>query len=705
MSSHPSSGAATHEATLATLCGACHNSCGMLVRVVDGQIQTVMGDPNHPMNRGTICAKGTCMPELVTSPYRLKRPLKRVGARGEGKWQEITWDQALDWMAAALTEIKDKYGPETLLLSTGAPVMEFQRYGFTEFAARYGTPNMLASNLCSAPLTMALESVYGFKSQPDYAQTRFIIIWGGNPWASMRPGHNIAYGGRGLLTPITDAVSRGAKLIVIDPVCTETASKAHQWIPIRPGTDGALALAMLNVIIGEELYDQAFVDTWTVGFDRLSEHVRRYTPEWAEPITGIPAASIRCLATEYATTKPATIRWGNAFANHTNVTQALRAGGSLEAVTGNLEVPGGNLCYPTELRYKTTIKPAAPPLGIDKYPLLPAGPSTLDAMLSGKPLQPRALLAFHTNLLSHADYNRVQQAVRKLEFVAVIDIFLTRSAEEMADLVLPDASFFERYDWRSYPSPDGLYVGLRRPVVEPVGESRPLYDIELDLASRMGYSDRYPWHSVEQLFAYHLGYVGLDLHKLLDQPIHLVNRFEYRKHEKGLLRSDGRPGFKTPTGKVELYSSKFESLGYEPLPVYHEPATSPVSTPMVAKQYPLIGVNRRSPFYVHFKYRNLTRLRKIEPEPYVRLHPQDARVRNIVDGDVAKIRSPRGEIRMKAKVTSRVMPGVAWIDGGWGNSWDFPEANLNVLLDSTQLDPIAQCASLSSFLCEIEKAE
>ena len=691
------------EVIVPTLCGACHNNCGTLVHVADGKISRIEGNPDHPFNRGTLCQKGPCMHELVTSPHRIRRPLLRVGARGERKWREISWDEAFDLMAAKLTGIKEKYGPETLLKSTGAPVMEFQRWAFMEFFAQYGTPNVLASNLCSGPLTMALESVYGFKSQPDYRATNLIIMWGGNPWASMRPGHNIAYGEGNCLSPIPNAMKRGAQFIVIDPVCTETAAKADWWIPLRPGTDGALMLAMLHTIINDRLYDEGFVEKWTMGFDQFRDHVQPCTPEWAAGITGIEAGDIRKLARLYATTKPAVIRWGNTFANHTNVTQALRAGGALEAITGNLEIPGGDLCYPEELRYKTTVKPQIAQLGADRYPLIPAGPSMLDTLLTGKPYLPRALLAYHTNFVSHAGYSRVKEALRKLDFICVIEIFRTRTCEDLADLVLPAASFLEMYDWRSYPSSKGLIVAMRQPAIAPVHESKPIYEIEQELAKRMGYADKYPWHTLEELYAYHLASVGQNLAKLRENPFPVVTPFEYRKHEKGLLRKDGQPGFKTPTGKVELYSAKFAKLGYEPLPTYHEPAESPVSTPEVARKYPLIAVNRRSPYFVHYKYRNLPSLRKIEPEPLVRLNPADARVRDIPEGAWVNIRSPRGAIRMKAHITEQTRQGVAWIDGGWGNPWDFEDANFNVLADNQQVDPAAQCASIASFHCEVER--
>lgn len=676
----------------------------MLVRVRDGMVVEIKGNPDHPMNHGSLCVKGRAMGELIHAPDRLRRPLKRVGARGEGKWEEVSWDLALDEIADRLLAIRHESGPEALMYATGAPVMEFQRYGFSELLARYGTPNRFASNLCSGPLSVALESVYGYKSQPDYEGTRLILIWGGNPWASMRPGHNIAYGKGALLQPVLDARRAGARLVVIDPAYTETAARADWWLAPRPGTDGALALAMLHVIIGQGLYDRTFVEQWTVGFDDLVTHVRSLTPEWAAGITGLEAGQIRDLAEQYAAAKPATIRWGNAFANHTNAFQALRAGGCLQAICGNLDVPGGDLRYPTELRYKTTVKPKGQQLGADRYPLLPAGPSILDAMLTGKPYQPRALLTAHTNLLSNAGYPRVREAVRRMDLVVMMDIFLTRSCRELADYVLPDTTFLERYDWRSYPSKQGLWVSLRQPVREPLHESRPVYQVEHDLAQRMGFAGDYPWHDVDSLFAFHLGYVGLSLNSLRQNPTQLVGSFAYGKHEAGKMRSDGLAGFATPGGKVELFSQRLADIGQEPLPCYHEPAESPVSTPEVARRFPLVGVNRRPLAYVHYKYRNLPSVRKLEPEPRVRLSVAEAASRGLADGDAVTVSSPRGAIRMKAKIQAKARPGVAWIDGGWGNDWDRPDANLNDLTDSQALDPVAQCPSISSFLCQVAKA-
>jgi anaerobic selenocysteine-containing dehydrogenase len=707
------------ETVVPTICGGCHNNCGMLVHVKEGIISLIEGNPDHPFNRGSLCPKGVSMSELVYSPYRLKRPLKRVGKRGEGKWEEISWDEALDLMASRLKEIKDKYGPETLLFSTGAPVMNVIRNAFFEFYAQYGTPNQWAiNNLCFVPRVVGLLPTYGFRDEEDYNNTNLMIIWGGNPFASMRPGSYMAYDTKGHLSPIFNAKERGAKLIVIDPIYTETASKADIWIPIRPGTDGALVLAMLNVIINKKLYDVEFVEKWTVGFDKLQTHVQQYTPEWAAEVTDVPAEQISKLAIMYATTKPATIHEANTFANHTNVVQTVRAIACLKAITGNIDVPGGNVCYPNvvgditpveqggPVGIRTTVKPSVPHLAAKRYPLLPSGaPAGVDTMLTGKPYMPRALMVYHTNpLISNANYHRVKEAMNKLEFIVVMDIFLSRTAEELADLVLPDTSFLEKYDYRTYPSAKGVIVALRQPAVKPMYESRSFYEVEQELAKRMGFADKYPWHTTEEFFTYALAPSKLNLEILKKNPIQIVGKHEYRKYEKGLLRPDGKTGFNTPSGKVELYCSTFEKFGYDPLPKYREPAEGPVSKPEIAKMYPLIGVNRRSALYVHFKYRNIAYLREVEPEPIVRLHPSDAEARGIADRDWVFISSPRGLILQKAMISERVKPGVALVDGGWGNSWDFRDANLNVLVDDIERDPISQSCALSSFLCKVTKA-
>ncbi|MDP2727663.1 MAG: molybdopterin-dependent oxidoreductase, partial [Dehalococcoidia bacterium] len=287
------------EQAISTICGFCHTNCGMLAYVQAGRLDRVRGNPQHPANSGHLCPKGLAAGEVVYSPQRLKMPLKRVG----NTFQEISWDEALEMMANRLLEIKAKHGARALLHCSGAPVTEESRDAFTQLMAAYGSPNRTSpGHLCSIPRRIALDLVYGGRSDCDYSQAKLLLVWGANPIDAMRPAEDVAYGRFDRVLP--EAKKRGARIIAIDPRYTPTAALADEWVPIRLGTDAALELAMLNVIIGEGLYDAGFVKEWTVGFSKLREHVQPFTPEWAEPRTGIPAAKIGELARLYATTKP-----------------------------------------------------------------------------------------------------------------------------------------------------------------------------------------------------------------------------------------------------------------------------------------------------------------------------------------------------------------------------------------------------------------
>ncbi|MBI3014617.1 MAG: molybdopterin-dependent oxidoreductase [Candidatus Tectomicrobia bacterium] len=702
------------ETVVPTICGGCHQNCGMLVHVRGGRVVSVEGNPDHPMNSGDLCPKAQAASQILYAPDRLKYPLLRAGKRGEGKWKRISWDEALDFMANKLKEVRDKYGPMALAMSTAAPVMQCSRTTFVQFPAVYGTPNRMSGNNCYVNRMLALVATFGYRAEDDYDQTRLILLWGGNPLASMRAGSYAAYDG--LQRPILDAIERGAKLIVIDPIYTDTAAKAQQWIPIRPGTDGALALAMLHVIINEGLYDRGFVQDWTVGFTELTELVQDYPPEKVARITSVPAETIRSLAREYAITKPALIHEANAWAFHTNGTQTCRAIACLMAVTGNLDAPGGPVCFPGSAGDRLTVvedlpptvQVAAKPLGADKYRLMPNGPSVFDAMSSGKPYPIKALIVFHSDpIVVLQDGNRQRDVFAKnLDFLAVIDIFHTPTTQ-MADIVLPDTTFLERLDYRHHPSARGAIVALRQPVVKPMYESLPGYDIELKLAARMGFLDKYPWKSGEEMLNHILKPSKVTVQDLRKKPVQFITGpMVYKKYEKGLLRPDKKPGFATPSGKVELSSSVFQKAGYDPLPRYIEPAESPVSTPELAKRYPLIGMSRRSATFVHSKYRNIPWLREIESEPFIRVNPEDAAKRGIADGNLVIAETKRGQIRMRAKVTSTVTPGVVLIDGCWWKPENLSDLSwtLNALIDMEARDPIGNLATLSSFLCEIKKA-
>ncbi|MFC1968279.1 molybdopterin-dependent oxidoreductase [Chloroflexota bacterium] len=681
------------DEVIQTICGLCHTNCGMNIYVRDGHIIKVRGDRTHPANRGRLCVKGAAVKELMDSPQRLRYPLIKT----KKGFERVSWDMALDITTSKLAEIKEKCGPESLVLARGAPVNEEVFNAFTQLIAAYGSPNITGSgHLCHWPNHLAFNLVYGGLAAAHFKNARCMILWAINPTDTNRLTDSLAYRRYDQVIPL--AMKRGAKLIGVDPVHTNMAATAEEWLQIVPGTDAALGLAMLNVIIAEELYDSEFVSNWTVGFEELKAHVRQSTPEWAEKITGIKAEDISRVARTYATTKPATILIGNGLEGHPNAVDSTRTIAMLVAITGNLDIPGGNVFCPEEkLARYPTLRPDKKSLGADMYPLLPTVPfpSVLDALLTGEPYQPKAMIVCHHNpLLVLANENRVRKALQKLEFLLVFDIFKSATAE-LADVILPAACEFERLGFRAFSGPEGVFVSLRRKVVDPIPECRPWYEVERELATRMGLDGSYPWRTVEEWINYRLKPMGITLEDLEQNPfVYVTPPAEYRKYL--------RDGFRTPSGKVEFYSEKAKSHGYEPLPVHREPLESLVSKPHLATKYPLIGTTRRSGTYVHTKYRNLPSLRKREPDCLMRIHPSDAELRGIDEGDMAFVESPQGSITVKAKVTTDTCPGIVVIDFGWGNPWD-RQANVNILTNDEARDPISSTTSNRRFLCEVSK--
>jgi len=677
-----------------TICGFCHTNCGMIAHVQDGKLQRVRGNPDHPANSGHLCVKGLASPEVVNSPYRLKTPLKRVG----GELKEVSWDEALSFMADRLQEVKSLHGARALVQCGGAPVTEENRDGFAQLMGAYGSPNRTGpGHMCSQPRKIAFSLVFGHRPECDYAKTRLIIVWGANPAGSMRPAEATAYGRFDRVLP--DARERGARIIVIDPVRSPTVAGDDEWVPIQPGTDAALGLAMLHVIIGEDLYDREFVKDWTAGFPQLAEHVRTLTPEWAEPLTGVPAGKIRELSRAYATTSPAVIKDGNGFDMHPNSVQTARVLAMLAAVTGNVDNPGGNVFFPSpKLSPYPTVRAEEKWLGADRYPLYPEAPfpSVVDALLTGEPYQPRAMIVYHANpVVVNANPGRVVEALGKLEFLVVCDLFMTATAA-MADLVLPETSDLERYGFRPYASEQGGLVALRQPVVAPIGLSRSVFDIEYELAQRMELAGMYTWTNTREWIDYRLHPSEITVEQLEVQPIMSTTPpMEYRK----FLRA----GFATPSNKIELYSERLRRLGQAPLPTYVTPTESHELRPE-ASGFPLLGTTRKLPMYVHSRFRNIPRLNKLHPEPLVILHPADAAAREIKDGEAVVVASPEGEIELKASVSSETQPGLVMVDFGWGNPSD-GGSNVNVLVNDLAMDSIAASTPNRRFLCEVKKAQ
>lgn len=715
------------------LCSGCTTHCGLLVKIKDGQIVSIKGDPSDPLTRGHICEKGMAAPKLLYHRERLKYPLKRTGERGEGKWTRISWKQAIDEIAKKIEEIKRKYGPEAIALIHGSSP-RYAEYIQRRFMNLLGSPNVFssASQVCWDNTAIIECITYGWMAYGDIEHTQCIVEWGSNPACSHLPRWR----------SILKAKKRGAKLIVIDPRLTKTAAKADIWLQIRPGTDCALALGWLNVIINEELYDKDFVKNWTIGFEKLKERVQEYPPEKVSEITHIPAEKIRESARIYATTKPAIISWGVSL-DHIgkNASQAIRARAILRAITGNLDVRGGEiLCglHPriiseTEIeeneklskeqkekllgtkRFKLLswnlydqINKYAKKVGyraaIPSYSLVNAHtPTVWRAIITGEPYPVKAVICQDSNpLLTCANTKLVYRAIKELELFVVHDIFMTPTAM-LADYALPAVTWLERSHMDHGVA--GNYVKTGEKVIEPMWECRTDFDFLRELGIKLG--QEWPWKNLEELYEYRLKPLGYSWKDFVTKIRWDVPPFEYKRYEKR--------GFATPSGKVEIYSTILEKLGYDPLPKYEEPAKSPISASEKSKKHSLVLITGgRLKCFHHSEGRQIDMLRKIHPEPLVQIHPKTAEKLGIKDGDWVWIETHLGKIKQKTKVDPGVPLNIVHAEHGW---W-FPEkpgeeptlyglweSNINVIIDDNpdKCDPMIGSWQLRAIRCKIYK--
>ena len=683
--------------TFRTICQFCHSNCGILIHRDSAGGISVKGDPDHPMNRGRCCVKAMAIPELIRSEDRLKYPLRKTPAG----FKRISWNEAFQIAADRLGEARSKFGPLSLVRCTGAPVSYQGRDGFAQFMGEFGSPNFTgAANLCMVPRMTAFKSVTGgIRAEPDYDSTRLVLFWASNPVESERFGSYSAYGG--MKNVIPRLKERGARIICIDPYRTLTVPQADEWVRINPGTDIALGLAMIHEIIAKDLYDKAFVEAYTLGFDRMKEHVKGYGPEWAQGPTGIPAQTIKDLARAYATTRPAAIYEGNGLDMYTSGVDAVRAIAMLIGLTGNMDAKGGNVFMPFARQSVLPTKPVPKEKRVwyEKFSLFPEVPfpAVKEAILREEPERPRAMIVHHSNpALVQANEKRTKQALGKLNFLLVADIFPTATSE-LADLVLPIASDFETHGYRAYSSIGGGFVALARPLVDPIGETRSVFEVEYELARRMGIPD-YPFHDSVSWIEFMLRPSGVTFERLdAEQVVYATPPVQYRKYLQ--------EGFKTPSGKLEFYSQRFEANGVAPMPTYVEPACERSSAGAGSeKKFPLIGTSRRPAQFVHTKFKNLETLSRVYPEPLVYLHPHDANQRGIAEGDEVIVASGQGEVALRAKLTEDTKLGLIWIDFGWGNPTD-GKANINVLTNDKDFDPVSGGTANRLFHCEVKKAK
>lgn len=790
----------------------CHGGCGVLAHIRDGKLVKIEGDPEHPWNHGRLCARVLAMTQYVEHPDRIMRPLKRSGERGEGRWEEISWEEAFDLIERRMKQIRDESGPESVIFSMGTgrdigPWICMLAYAF-------GSPNVmfaLSGNACYTPRIAALDTVQGdfcvFDAgqwlperydSPEYKVPECMIIWGYNIAATC-PDNLFGHW-------IIDLMKRGTKIISVDPRLTFFASRAKYWLQLRPGSDGALALGMLKIIIDEKLYDEAWVRRWTNGphllrtdtgkllrqsdlkadgssenyvawdeaggrpvvwntvdvgydpsetrialsgrfhvaladgksitcttvWDAFRNRVDTYPLDRVEEITGVPAGDIAGAARLYAKAKPGAIHWGVAVEMTPGITPLVHAIATMWAITGNLDIPGGNVFTRSAFNAVAYALPGAEGviklknkeqdrtrIGADRY-----GPfnkfiwrcqtdTAYEQFFTGKPYPIRGLWVQTCNLLGNIglDPKGWREALKRLDFVVAVDLF-HNATTQYADVVLPAATFLEKDGVRSWWVP---LQSINKAIT--VDECRPDVEINFELARR--FDPEFKWKTVHELYDDIIKPSGMTYDQLQERVFAYApeghSSRPYHRHEKGLLRADGKPGFTTPTGLFELYSTLREEWALDPMPDHEESPFTPVSRPDLAEAYPLIlSTGRRSPVFFHSEHRQIPWLRVLDPDPVAEIHPDTAARHGIGNGEWVWVENWMGRAKFKAKVTLIVPPWMVMATHAW---W-FPEKkgaepelfgtwkhNINMLLPMGAQGKDGLGAPIKQSLCRIYKAQ
>jgi formate dehydrogenase (coenzyme F420) alpha subunit len=678
-----------------TVCLFCPPGCGIDIHIKDNK--PVKVESNLDSVVGPICIKAEVIPEWyeTEAKNRITSPLLRV----DDGWKELSWAEALDLMTSKMREYKEKYGPQSVGTYIGqvADLYDVSYYA-KRFNMGFGTPTLYSVHqTCYWAKVSAHKMTHGYYTSPTLIGTKCYVVWAANPVESVPMGGDA----------ITFAKLKGAKLIAVDPRRTLHAKAADIHLAVRPGADGALALGMCHVIIKEKLYDQKFVDNWVLGFEEFSQMVQEYTPERTEEITWVPAKDIIAAARMYATNKPSTIFQGNCLDGVENGFYACRAIQALITITGNLDVRGASSIMPLESIAKlaeTGIpEEEIPRPKDDPYPLLdqisgiPAGGAMTDIILTGKPYPIKMMFFQRANpILSWADTNKLKKALNKLDFIVVHDLFMTETAQ-MANLVLPGCTFLEQqllYQYVGRPM-----VVLIRQVLDPPGECWPDWKVWFELGKRFGYQKYMPWKSIDEAQAeilsnpFFQGTASLQDAKANPGGVFYAKR-KFKKWEDPGWR------FATPSGKVELYCERLKDYGLDPLPRHYEVTQSPFRDPELAKRYPLILITgKRSLYYLHGMHRETPSLRARDPEPMAEINTDTARKLGINSGDMVIIESTKGEIMMKAAVTSGIHPKVVSVPHEWGGL-----ANQNILTNDDIHDPAWGGLSVRALACKVRKA-
>lgn len=686
-----------------TACRSCHGGCGVIALVQDGRLLKVEPDPDSPISEGTLCSKALAIKQLVYHPKRITFPLKKLN----GKWVRVDWDEALETIATAFKRIIKESGPEAICIGQGTG-RDYESFLY-RFANLLGTPNVItAGHMCYVSRVGACLVTCGNLPVCDYdGEPSLVMVWANNtPWTNPDEYKGVK---------LMKALKKGAKLIVIDPRRVYLAQRADLHLQLRPGTDAALAIGMLRVIIEEDLYDHEFVPQYVHGWAPFRERISQWSLDDIETITWVPKEKIVAAARMYAKTRPGCLQWGVPIEQTLNCTDANRLLVALMAVTGNLDAKGGNVFFvppPVRTVSEVALHKALPKeqkekmLGAKENKLaarvaLVSPKHVWDAITKGTPYRIRGMLLCGTNpVVTRANSRDVYNALSQVEFLATIDFFMTPTAE-LGHIFLPAATWIEQNYVGDFWKRHGYVVARNRCVT--VGECKQDHEIFMLLGKKMGQTQW--WDTLEEALDYMLEPSGLKWKEFKDMGF-LQGKMEYKKYKT--------KGFSTPTGKVELYCTTFEKWGYDPLPTYREIPESPYSTPELMDKYPyILTTGQRIPVFFHSANRQIPWLREIRPEPICEMHPETAARHGIRNGDWVWISSPRGRIKQRARVTDIVHPKVIAAEHGWwypeiedpGHGYDI--SNINILTDNdpAYYDKPMGATNLRVLICNIERCQ
>lgn len=720
------------------VCGFCASHCRYKVKVEDGRLigydrSGVKKDSMISTLRDTViagCPRSSSAADYLYHPDRLNYPLKRSGERGDAKWERIGWGQALDEIAAKLEKIRSEYGAEALAITSSGEQNTGEEYR-TRFQYLFGSPNFLGPHACGIGMVLShLMSGWMIYMPTMRPETKCLMLIGANP----------SQAGPMLGNMIREATKVWLKLIVIDPRRTREAEEANIWLQLKTGTDGALLMSMIQYIIAEGLYDKAFVDKWCYGFDKLAERVKDFTPEKAAAITGVPAEKIREAAHMYATVKPSQIFHTTGLEEQANSTPALQARYILAAITGNIDIPGGDSMMEPHPKYRVDAdmereirlspQQRAKMMGGDRFKLyswstfeamekninpvrerplstpwvtgLAHAPMVYRAMVSGKPYPIKGLITLAKNpLLSMPNGRIIAKGMMALDLHVVMDTFMAPTCR-FADYVLPAACWMEKASLQG-----GNYaLGLQgsEAAVEPLYERKTDYYMWRELGIRLGQERYWPWQTIEEFYDYRLEPMGVTFKQFMEAKGYDNPPMRDRKYEA--------KGFGTPTGKFELYCTLLEKMGHDPLPYWKEPQVGRMGNEKLAREYPmkLIAGTRNRRFY-NSQGRQIDSIRNKEPEPRAQLNPQKGAELGIADGDWLWIETTIGRATFKCKYFDGIEPDVIQAEHGW---W-YPEdksiesiwrSNVNAISDDDPdyCDPVSGNFILRGQRCKVYKA-